>query len=91
MPPDMPADNWVPLGKNSMIDYKSVLKKGHEIGVKWYILKMDKFDGDVYGAVDSSLVYVRKEKLIEPCHHDIWVSKYSRLYSHCARLLPFVP
>jgi sugar phosphate isomerase/epimerase len=66
MPPDMPADNWVPLGKGSMIDYKSVFKKGHEIGVKWYILEMDKFDGDVYGAVDSSLVYIRKEKLMEP-------------------------
>ena len=66
MPPDMPADNWVPLGKSSMIDYKSVFIKGHEIGVKWYILEMDKFDGDVYGAVDSSLVYIRKEKLMEP-------------------------
>lgn len=65
MPPDMPANNWVPLGKSNMIDYKSVFKKGHEIGVKWYILEMDKFDGDVYGAVDTSLVYIEREKLME--------------------------
>ena len=55
MPSDMPADNWVPLGKSGMIDYKSIFRKGHEVGVKWYILEMDKFDGDVYAAVDSSL------------------------------------
>lgn len=65
MPPDMPADNWVPLGKGGMIDYRSVFRKGHEIGVKWYILEMDKFDGDVYAAVDSSIAYIKKEKLME--------------------------
>jgi sugar phosphate isomerase/epimerase len=65
MPPDMPANNWVPLGKSNMIDYRSVFKKGREIGVKWYILEMDKYDGDVYAAVDSSLVYIQKEKLLE--------------------------
>jgi len=64
-PPDMPANNWVPLGKSHKIDYKSVFKKGREIGVKWYILEMDRFDGDVYGAVDTSLVYIKKEKLME--------------------------
>jgi sugar phosphate isomerase/epimerase len=63
MPPDMPADNWVPLGKGK-IDYKSVFKKGKEIGVKWYILEMDKYKGDVYAAVDSSMKYIRKEKLL---------------------------
>ncbi|NOT73577.1 MAG: sugar phosphate isomerase/epimerase [Cyclobacteriaceae bacterium] len=63
MPPDMPAQNWVPLGKGQ-IDYKSVFQKGKEIGVKWYILEMDKYDGDVYAAVDSSLSYIRKEKLL---------------------------
>jgi sugar phosphate isomerase/epimerase len=62
MPPDMPADYWVPLGKGK-IDYKSVFQKGKQIGVKWYILEMDKYDGDVYAAVDSSLAYIRKEKL----------------------------
>ena len=65
MPPDMPAGNWVPLGKGK-IDYKSVFRKGRDIGVKWYILEMDKFEGDVYAAVDSSLAYIRKEKLLEP-------------------------
>jgi sugar phosphate isomerase/epimerase len=65
MPPDMPANNWVPLGKSNMIDYKAVFQKGKEIGVKWYILEMDKFDGDVYGAVDTSLVYIEREKLLE--------------------------
>jgi sugar phosphate isomerase/epimerase len=65
MPPDMPPDNWVPLGKGK-IDYKAVFKKGKEMGVKWYILEMDKFDGNVYAAVDSSLVYIEKEKLLEP-------------------------
>lgn len=65
MPPDMPADNWVPLGKGK-IDFKSVFSKGREIGVKWYILEMDKFDGDVYAAVDSSLRYIRKGNLLEP-------------------------
>ena len=48
-----------------MIDYKSVFQKGHEIGVKWYILEMDKFAGDVYSAVDTSLVYIQEEKLME--------------------------
>jgi sugar phosphate isomerase/epimerase len=64
MPPDMPADNWVPLGKGK-IDYRSVFEKGKQIGVKWYILEMDKYSGDVYAAVDSSLQYIRKEKLME--------------------------
>ena len=64
-PPDMPGSNWVPLGKGK-IDYKSVFKKGQEIGVKWYILEMDKYDGDVYAAVDSSLAYIRREKLLQP-------------------------
>jgi sugar phosphate isomerase/epimerase len=63
MPPDMPAENWVPVGKGK-IDYKSVFQKGKEIGVKWYILEMDKYDGDVYAAVDSSLAYIRNEKLL---------------------------
>jgi sugar phosphate isomerase/epimerase len=63
MPPDMPAENWVPLGRGK-IDYSSVFKKGHEIGVKWYILEMDKYQGDVYAAVDSSLAYIRKENLM---------------------------
>lgn len=65
-PPDMPAENWVPLGKSKMIDYKSVFRKGHEIGVKWYILEMDKYAGDVYAAVDTSLAYIEKEKLMTP-------------------------
>ncbi len=64
MPPDMPADNWVPVGKGK-IDYKAVFEKGKEIGVKWYILEMDKYDGDVYAAVDSSLAYIRKENLLK--------------------------
>jgi sugar phosphate isomerase/epimerase len=63
MPPDMPAKDWVPVG-NGKIDYKSVFKKAREIGVKWYILEMDKFDGNVYAAVDSSLAYIKKEKLL---------------------------
>ena len=63
MPPDMPAENWVPVGEGK-IDYKSVFQKGKEIGVKWYILEMDKFSGDVYAAVDSSLAYIRNEKLL---------------------------
>lgn len=63
-PSDMPADRWVPLGKGK-IDYKSVFAKGKQIGVKWYILEMDKFGGDVYAAVDSSLAYIRREKLLE--------------------------
>ncbi|HCW06993.1 MAG TPA: hypothetical protein DGG95_06475, partial [Cytophagales bacterium] len=63
-PPDMPATNWVPLGKGK-IDYKAVFAKGKEIGVKHYILEMDKFDGDVYAAVDSSLHYIQREKLLE--------------------------
>ncbi len=56
----------MPLGKSKMIDYKSVFQKGHEIGVKWYILEMDKYAGDVYGAVDTSLVYIQKENLMTP-------------------------
>ncbi|HEX8038943.1 MAG TPA: hypothetical protein VF490_07315 [Chryseosolibacter sp.] len=44
-PSDMPAGNWVPLGKSRKIDCKSVFQKGREIGVKWYILEMDRFDG----------------------------------------------
>ena len=63
MPPDMPAENWVPVGKGK-IDYKSVFQKGKEIGVKWYILEMDKFNGDVYAAVDSSIAYIRREGLL---------------------------
>ena len=66
MPPQMPATNWVPLGKSKKIDYKAVFQKGREIGVKWYILEMDRFDGDVFAAVDSSLAYIKKEKLLEP-------------------------
>jgi len=61
-PPDMPAQNWVPVGKGK-IDYKSIFEKGKQIGVKWYILEMDKFDGDVYAAVASSLAYIRNKKL----------------------------
>jgi sugar phosphate isomerase/epimerase len=64
LPSDMPADDWQPLGKSKKIDYKSVFEKGKEIGVKWYILEMDKYDGDVYAGVDSSLVYIKKEKLL---------------------------
>lgn len=63
-PPDMPAGNWVPLGRGK-IDYKSVFEKGTQIGVKWYILEMDKYDGDVYAAVDSSLAYIRRENLLQ--------------------------
>ena len=63
MPPDMPAAYWVPLGRGK-IDYKSVFQKGRQIGVKWYILEMDKYEGDVYEAVDSSLTYIRSEKLL---------------------------
>lgn len=62
-PPDMPSDDWLPVGKGK-IDYKSVFRKGKEIGVKWYILEMDKYNGDVYAAVDSSLAYIRNEKLL---------------------------
>lgn len=65
-PSDMPADYWVPLGRSKKIDYTAVFKKGREIGVKWYILEMDRFNGDVFAAVDSSLAYIRKEKLMEP-------------------------
>jgi sugar phosphate isomerase/epimerase len=64
MPADMPAQNWRPVGKGK-IDYKSVFQKGKQIGVKWYILEMDKYDGNVYAAVDSSLSYIRKEKLLQ--------------------------
>jgi sugar phosphate isomerase/epimerase len=62
-PPDMDPGDWVPLGQGK-IDFKSVFEKGKQIGVKWYILEMDKFDGDVYSAVDSSLNYIRREKLM---------------------------
>lgn len=64
MPPDMPASNWVPLGRGK-IDYKAVFEKGKQIGVKWYILEMDKYQGNVYAAVDSSLTYIRKEKMLQ--------------------------
>ncbi len=64
MPPDMPPGNWVPLGQGK-IDYQSVFQKGKEIGVKWYILEMDKYDGDVYAAVDSSLKYIIKNNLMQ--------------------------
>jgi sugar phosphate isomerase/epimerase len=65
MPPEMPKDMWVPLGRGK-IDYKAIFQKGHEIGVKWYVLEMDRYDGDIYAAVDSSLTYIRKEKMLEP-------------------------
>ncbi|MDP9041718.1 MAG: sugar phosphate isomerase/epimerase [Bacteroidota bacterium] len=64
MPSDMPAQNWVAVGKGK-IDYKSVFQKGKQIGVKWFILEMDKYDGDVYAAVASSISYIRKEKLLQ--------------------------
>ena len=54
----------VAVGKGK-IDYKSVFQKGKQIGVKWYILEMDKYDGDVYAAVDSSISYIKKEKLLQ--------------------------
>jgi sugar phosphate isomerase/epimerase len=63
MPPDMPPQDWVPVGMGK-IDYKSVFQKGKQIGVKWYILEMDKYDGDVYAAVASSIAYIRKGKLL---------------------------
>jgi sugar phosphate isomerase/epimerase len=63
LPSDMPVDYWVPLGTGK-IDYKSVFQKGKQIGVKWYILEMDKFEGDVFAAVELSLAYIRKEKLL---------------------------
>jgi sugar phosphate isomerase/epimerase len=66
MPPQMPPDYWVPVGKSKKIDYKAVFEKGREIGVKWYILEMDRFNGDVFAAVDSSLAYIRNEKLMKP-------------------------
>jgi sugar phosphate isomerase/epimerase len=62
-PPDMPAEDWMPVGKGK-IDYKSVFQEGKKIGVKWYILEMDKYSGDVYAAVDSSLAYIKNEKLL---------------------------
>jgi sugar phosphate isomerase/epimerase len=64
MPSDMPASDWVPLGKGK-IDYESVFKKGREIGVKWYILEMDKYDGNVYAAIDSSIAYISNRKLLQ--------------------------
>jgi len=66
MPPELPANYWVPLGKSKKIDYKSVFQKGREIGVKWYILEMDRFEGDVFAAVDSSLAYIQRENLLGP-------------------------
>ena len=66
MPPELPANYWVPLGKSKKIDYKSVFQKGREIGVKWYILEMDRFDGDVFAAVDTSLAYIQRENLLVP-------------------------
>jgi len=66
MPPELPSNYWVPLGKSKKIDYKSVFQKGREIGVKWYILEMDRFDGDVFAAVDSSLAYIQRENLLAP-------------------------
>ena len=63
-PPDMPPQNWVPVGRGK-IDYKAVFKKGEQIGVKWYILEMDKYDGNVYAAMDSSISYIKKEKLLQ--------------------------
>ena len=63
-PPDMPPQNWKPVGAGK-IDYKAVFEEGKRIGVKWYILEMDKYDGDVYTAVDSSINYIRKEKLMQ--------------------------
>jgi sugar phosphate isomerase/epimerase len=63
-PGDMPSKNWVPVGKGR-IDYKSVFQEGKQIGVKWYILEMDKYDGDVYAAVASSLAYIQKEKMLQ--------------------------
>jgi len=64
MPPDMDPGNWVPLGRGK-IDYESVFRKGKTIGVKWYILEMDKYDGDVYAAVDSSLTYINSHNLLK--------------------------
>ena len=64
MPPDMPPGNWVPLGRGK-IDYESVFRKGKSIGVKWFILEMDKYDGDVYAAVDSSLTYIKSHNLLK--------------------------
>ncbi len=64
MPPEMPAQNWVPIGKDK-IDYKAVFQKRKQIGMKWYILEMDKYNGDVYAVVDSSIAYIRKEKLLQ--------------------------
>jgi sugar phosphate isomerase/epimerase len=63
-PSDMPANYWMPVGKGK-IDYKSVFQEGKQIGVKWYILEMDKYDGDVYAAVASSIAYIKKEKLLQ--------------------------
>jgi len=63
-PPDMPPQNWAPVGRGK-IDYKAVFNKGQEIGVKWYILEMDKYDGNVYAAIDSSISYIKKEKLLQ--------------------------
>jgi sugar phosphate isomerase/epimerase len=61
-PADMPPQDWVPVGKGK-IDYKAVFQKGKQIGVKWYILEMDKYDGDVFAAVDSSIHFLRRARL----------------------------
>ena len=58
MPPDMPRD-WVPLAR-AILTITLYCLKGKEIGVKWYILELIKYDGDVYAAVDSSLKYIRQ-------------------------------
>jgi sugar phosphate isomerase/epimerase len=63
-PPDMPPQDWVPVGKGK-IDYKAVFREGKKIGVRWYIIEMDKYDGSVYDAVASSIAYIQKEKLLE--------------------------
>ena len=63
MPPEMPADLWVPLGQGK-IDFKPVFEKGHEIGAKWYILEMDRYEGDPFDAVAASLAYIKKEGLM---------------------------
>lgn len=63
-PDSWPADDWVSVGKGK-IDYKAVFQEGNKIGVKWYILEMDQFDGDVYAATDTSLAYIKREHLLK--------------------------
>lgn len=63
-PDDWPGDDWTPVGKGK-IDYKGVFQEGKKIGVKWYILEMDKYDGDMYTAVDSSMAYIKREHLLQ--------------------------